>query len=210
MKNKGKEGKHILEVDCWNHLRNVWLGGMTKSVSTYLKNYLGSDLDCIDSRLRVSPNIESILRAADKEFSLSANYPKGHGELFHKWIEEHHPGAILFHVERTSGSRQDICVEGAGAIYWNQKYWIEFLDERLRTGDNILQENLFIVLSSCEMLALARVCAIVYLSICIPTRWLAGNSQKLEKYNWSIRSMGKVVDILDVALEEIANDGTKN
>ena len=94
---------------------------MTKSLSKYLKVYLRSDLDCIDSRLRVSPNIESILRAADKEFSLSANYPKGHGELFHKWIEEHHPGAILFHVERTSGSRQDICVEGAGAIYWNQK-----------------------------------------------------------------------------------------
>ena len=59
------------------------------------------------------------------------------------------------------------------------------------------------------MLALARVCAIVYLSICIPTRWLAGNSQKLEKYNWSIQSMGKVVDILDIALDEITNDGTK-
>ena len=96
MKIKGKEGKHILEVDCWNYLRNVWLGGMTKSLSTYLKDYLGSDLDCIDSRLRVSPNIESILRAADKEFSLSANYPKGRGEFFHKWIEEHHTGVILF------------------------------------------------------------------------------------------------------------------
>ena len=201
---------NVLEVDCWNHLRNVWLGGMTKALSNHLRNILINDLDCIDTRLRVSTNFETILRAVDKEFSLAANYPKGHGELFRKWMETHHPGAVLFHVERTSGSRQDLCVEGAGAVYWNQKYWIEFLDERLRIpGDNILQENLFIVLSSCEMIALARVCAIVHLSICLPTRWLAGNSHNLEDYNWSVRSMGKIVDMLDISLEEIVEDGSK-
>ena len=108
----------------------------------------------------------------------------------------------MFHVERASGSRQDLCVEGVGAIYWNQKYWIEFLDERLRIpGDNILQENLFVVLSSSEMIALARVCAIIHLSICLPTRWLAGNSHKLAEYNWSVRSMGRIVDMLDISLE---------
>jgi hypothetical protein len=31
----------------------------------------------------------AIIRAIDKEFSLSANYPKGHGELFLEWIHEH-------------------------------------------------------------------------------------------------------------------------
>ena len=38
----------ILEIDCWNHLCNVWLGGMTKALSLYLKDELRSDLECID------------------------------------------------------------------------------------------------------------------------------------------------------------------
>ena len=108
---------NVLEVDCWNHLRNVWLGGMTKALSIHLRGILLNDLDNIDKKLRVSTSIENILRAVDKEFSLAANYPKGHGELFRKWIETHHPDAVLLHVERTAGSRQDMCVEGAGTIY---------------------------------------------------------------------------------------------
>ena len=68
----------------------------------------------------------ALIRAFDKEFSLCANYPKGHGELFCAT----HSGELLLHVERSSGSRQDIFVEGAPAIYWNREYCIEFLDEQ--------------------------------------------------------------------------------
>ena len=205
-----RECGNVLEVDCWNHLRNVWLGGMTKALSSYIRNIMINDLDSINARLHVSPKIEKILRAVDKEFSLTANYPKGHGELFRRWMETYHPCAAPFHVERTSGSRQDLCVEGAGAIYWNHKYRVEFFDQRLRyPSDNILQENLFIILTCGEMIALARVCAIIHLSICIPTRWLPGNTHKLDKYDWSVRVMGKIVDILDVVLEEIEKDGSK-
>ena len=162
---------NVLEVDCWNHLRHVWLGGMMKTMSSFLKEKLQDELEIIDSRLRVTPNIDMILRAVDKEFSLCANYPKGHGEIFGKWMNDNHPGTLLLHVERASGSRQDLCVEGAGAVYWNRKYWIEFLDQQLRNvGDNILQENLFIILSSCEMTALFRVCSIIHLVVCIPSR----------------------------------------
>ena len=109
--------RNFLEVDCWNHLRNVWLGGITKKLSIFLRDSMSSKIDCIDTRLRVTTNIDAILRAVDKEFSLAANYPKGHGELFGKWMDTHHPGAMLLHVERTTRSRQDLCVEGAGAIY---------------------------------------------------------------------------------------------
>ncbi len=89
------------------------------------------ELDQIDDFLRVSTSFEALLRALDKEFSLCANYPKGHGEQFLAWILKHHPGALLFHVERAAGSRQDFAVEGAGAVYMNRRYWIEFLDKRL-------------------------------------------------------------------------------
>ena len=104
---------------------------MAKKTTKYLSDFLEDSLDVIDPRLRVSTGMEGILRACDKEFSLCANYPKGHGELFYAWMKENHPGNLLLHVERTAGSRQDIVVEGAGAIYWNRQYWIEFLDERL-------------------------------------------------------------------------------
>ena len=74
-----RAGANVLEIDCWNHLRNVWLGGMIKALSSFLQEMLINDLDSIDTKLRVSPNITNILRSVDKEFSLAANYPKGHG-----------------------------------------------------------------------------------------------------------------------------------
>ena len=58
--------------------------------------------------------MESVLRALDKEFSLNANYAKGHGDLFYEWMLHNHPDALLLAVERASGSRQDLEVEGAG------------------------------------------------------------------------------------------------
>ena len=57
---------NVLEIDCWNHLRNVWNGGMMKAVSTFLKDKLQDELETIDSRLRVTPNIDMILRTVDK------------------------------------------------------------------------------------------------------------------------------------------------
>ena len=52
--------------------------------------------------------------------------------------------------------------EGAGAVYMNRVYWVEFLDERLRvpSAENILQECLHITLTSIEMVASARIHAI--------------------------------------------------
>ncbi len=117
------------DLDCMNHLRNVWIGGMEKSLSKYLNQMLQSNLDEIDSTLRVTTSISAVIREIDKEFSLSANYPKGHGELFLEWIHEHYPGVLLLHVEQATGSRQDLCTEGCLAIYKNYEYYVEFLDE---------------------------------------------------------------------------------
>ena len=116
--------------------------------------------------------MSAVIRAFDKEFSLNANYPKGHGELFKEWIKENHEGELLLHVERAGGSRQDLFVEGAPAIYWNREYCLEFLDMQLRdyTKGNILQENLFVILSLLEMVGLSRLLSILYLCICMPVR----------------------------------------
>ena len=156
---------------------------MTIGLSAFLNKMLVEDLSDIDWRLRVTTMFDAILRAIDKEFSLPANYPKGHGDMFKYWLMKFHPGALLVPVQRTAGSRQDLAMEGAAAIYWNRMYYVEFLDECLRSGnDNILQENLFIVLTSLEMVALCRVMAILHFKICMPLRWLAGNTHFVDPW----------------------------
>jgi hypothetical protein len=69
----------------------------------------------------------------------------------------------------------------------------------------LLQENLFIVLTSLEMVSLCRVMAILHFKVCMPMRWLAGNTHALGQtgYDWSARSMGKAIDALHDALMKI-------
>eukprot|EP00965_Chrysotila_dentata_P140811 4654785-Pleurochrysis_carterae.AAC.1 len=69
-------------------------------------------------------------------------------------------------MERTKGSRQDIAFEGAAPVYPNRVLRVELLDEQLRVpgAENIWHENLFIYLTSVELVAFVRVHAIVYLA----------------------------------------------
>ncbi len=70
------------ELDCMNHLRNVWFRNVEKEWLSYLTTILRVNLDEIDLKLWVTTSISAIILAVDKEFSLSSNYPKGHGKLF--------------------------------------------------------------------------------------------------------------------------------
>jgi hypothetical protein len=191
-----------MDLDCMNHLRNVWIGGMEKALAKYLNALLRSSLDEIDPTIRVTTSITAIIRAIDKEFSLSANYPKGHGELFLEWIRENHPGVLLFHVERASGSRQDLCTEGSMAVFMNYPYYVEFLDEQLRKVKqsnqqaSILQQNLFVALTSVEMIALARLLSILHISIFMPFRFIAGKCHEFKKYHFGAADMGRVMTTL--------------
>ena len=154
-----------LQFDCMHHLRNVWFGNMEKQLTSTLNNILRVSLDEIDPKLRVSASISAVVRAIDKMFSLSANYLNGDGAKFAQWMKEKHPGALLLHVERAAGSRQDLCTEGSLPIYMNYEYYLEYLDETLRNVTKnkpagILRKNLFVVLSSEEMIALTRLLSI--------------------------------------------------
>ena len=196
------------EYDCMHHLRNVWFGNMEKALTKELNAILQESLSEIDPKLRVTASISAIIRAVDKEFSLSANYPKGHGDLFAEWMRENHSGELLLHVERAAGSRQDLCLEGCLPIFWNYEYYLEFLDDSLRqlgksNKASILQKNLFCALGSMEMISLSRLLSILHLAICIPFRWLSGKTHELAKFKWGPMSMGRVLDKLDVALNKL-------
>ena len=78
-------------------------------------------------------------------------------------------------------------------------------------NDSILQENLFKILTSLEMVALARTISIIHFKLAMPMRWLAGSTHHMydSGYNWSAQLMGKVIDALHDGLVEIEKDGTK-
>ena len=67
---------HVNEQDCMQHLRNVWINGVAKSVDKFMSDYLEESLEEISSFLRVSPDLAHVIRAFHKEFSLTANYPR--------------------------------------------------------------------------------------------------------------------------------------
>ena len=66
------------EFDCMHHLCTVWFRNMEKKLTSQLNCILRSSLEEIDPTLRVLASIGALVRAIDKEFSVSSNYPKGY------------------------------------------------------------------------------------------------------------------------------------
>ena len=198
---------HVNEQDCMQHLRNVWINGVAKAVNKYMTEFLNESLDDISSFLRVSPDMAQVIRVFHKEFSLTANYPKGHGKQFRTWMMKRYPNEFLMHAKRATSSRQDIITMGAGPIYWNRKFNIEFLDDVLRVkgASKILPEILFTVMPSLEMIANSRFFSILHISICLPFCWLTGHTHKLAHRNWGPRSLGRAIDLIYHACEEIVH-----
>ena len=97
----------------------------------FLTQELKESLDNINPMLRVSTLWMSFARAYDKEFSLAANYPKGHGAHFFARVKKYYPAVLLSHVESTHGGRQDIMYSSSLAMYINRGINVEFLDHCL-------------------------------------------------------------------------------
>ena len=81
-----KAGGETHPIDCHNHLRCVVIKNQLIRLNEFTTALLRDSLDLISPILRVSTSLEALLIAFDKEFSLCANYPKGHGELFFTWM----------------------------------------------------------------------------------------------------------------------------
>ena len=146
----------------------------------------------------------------DKEFALTANYPKGSAKQFHKFMKTEYPGHNLVPVVRvTGGTRQDLACEGAQALYMNRKYCTKFLDQILQADDaNILDRNLSLHLTCLELVASARVHGIVYVSLVLPHRFLSGKCH-LFNSRFNAMYMPKVLDTMEDGLEEIVREPTK-
>ncbi len=93
----------------------------------------------------------------------------------------------------------------------NLPYYLQFLHWRLSIGissNGILQQKLFTLLHSTEVVALLRVLSILHIAICLPIRWLAGNAKDLGQYGFSYYDVGSVLDLMEDRFEEISSDGS--
>ena len=158
----------------------------------------------------VNTGVVSLLRACEKMFAKNAMYAKGDTVVFESWMKTYHRNTYLFPLARAcGGSRQDLGVEGTSAVLWNIKYYVPYLHWRLTcgAGDNILRQNLFILLRSVEVIALLRVLSILYYAICLPVRWLSGNTAMIGDEGFAALDMGKVLDLMEDAFIQISRDG---
>lgn len=93
-------------------------------------------------------------------------------------------------------------------VFLNRVVFLEYLQPRVfssSTDTNILEDYLWHVLSSAEMIALLRVETLFDILLSRPLRWLSGSSTTLD--SWSIFSMSRCYDLVETALERIATDG---
>ena len=153
-------------------------------MAKHVSKDLSAELKEIDARLRVKVKMDDIILAMGKCFAEPANYPKGCGNAFKGHVEEYHPDHILYHIPSTKGDRQDMICMCTGPACMNRLYCIEFLDKKLHACDkqSILQENMFILLSSLLIATMFRLFSVVEIAIAMPMCWFAGNSHKLANY----------------------------
>jgi len=199
----------IYQGNCWNHLRNVWLGAVEKYLDKKLQDIMKNDLALIPPHLRVTCNLGELNRQVDKECNVTCNYKKGHGDEYQDYKEEFHPGKRWLPVIRAlGGTRQDGSFEAALPIYDQRQDILNFLAKELDISENILQDSLFLALGSMQVIAMLRVASILHLAVVLPTRWLAGNTHTLADCKWGEKSMGKVVDLLHDAMLKVQSDGS--
>lgn len=196
------------KVDCWQHLRNIFLAEMSAAQAKHVQAELQPELDTFGAWERMSTDFSQLLRASFKEFHHSCRYYKGQGRSYSVWLRETHPTDFTIHLERADGGRQDLDYDAAVPLYVNRKYFIQFLHERvfLQKHSNILEDFLYVTFSCMQYVAMTRANALVDVLISRPLRWLSGKSSELEQ--WSPQSMGRALDLVEQFLIRAQQDGS--
>ena len=200
----------LFGIDCMHHLRNIWIKASNEAVADELRVELKDDIDALQKQqLRVSLNFSELLLSFSKCFCKSAQYDKGMGAEFYEFMSTHYQDHFLFPLPRVkTGTRQDVKLIGAPAIYLNRKYYEQFLDHKLLSDStNILLRTCEHYVSSLEIIATARMNSILYLCLCLPHRWLTGKCHTFfPKHKFGQADLSRVLDIMYSKFEMIINE----
>ena len=201
------------KLDCWNHMRNIFLAPMSKAMAKQVATDLKQHLDAFTSWERMTTNFDQLLRACYKEFHHGNRYYKGKGREFWVWLKQNYPAVFVMHLERAEGGRQDLDYDAAVAMYIIRRYMVEFLHLHVFGADhsNILEDFLYITLSAVEYIAMLRANAIIDLLISRPLRFLSGSAYKLNNFSpLSLGTVGKkgALDITEEVMVRASTDGS--
>ena len=75
--------------------------------------------------------------------------------------------------------------------------------------ENILLRCLFVLMTSEEIISQSHLFAILYISFCLPMRWLAAKTPELGQWGWGPISNGDAIDTLREKMMDIVDDPTK-
>jgi hypothetical protein len=112
------------------------------------------------------------------------------------------------------GLRHDLCLMDAPTIYMNRYVCFDYASSVLQSPkkqENILLRLrcLFVLMTSNEIIAQLRLYTILYISFCLPMRWLAAKTQELREWGWGTISNGDAIDTLREKMMGIVDDPTK-
>ncbi len=179
-------------------------------MSSFLRVIIFDSLEKIPPKLQVTCVYSAIACAWDKFVSLCANYPKGQGKHFAVWLRVNKPGTPLYHVVGGQGSRHDLCLMAAPAIYVNCYVCFDYASYLLclpKKEDNILLRCLFALMTSEEIIAQSCLFAILYISFCLPMHWLAAKTPELgHQWCWGPISNGEAIDTLQEKMIDVVDD----
>ena len=204
------ESIRVYIVTCQNHLRSTSIRHGIKFEKEFLEEVMKECLEDFDPSFRVTLDTEAVCRAAAKEFMFSGGrlYAKGKGSLFLAWVIDKNPNRVIYILQRADlGTRLDSTTEVALALYMNRDLFLEFLFERVQAAksgeDNKLENALYVLLSSSEVIAAIRVRAMIHLKITMPMRFLTNSND----VDYSPADMGPLVDALDKFLLSVETNG---
>ncbi len=106
----------------------------------------------------------------DKEYNVTYNYKKGHGDKCQDYKEEIRPGKMWLPIIcALGGNRQDGSFKAALPIYDQHQNILNLLTKELCISKNILQDSLFLSLGLMQVIAILWVALIFHLAVLLPT-----------------------------------------
>ena len=180
-----KQMARVHKLDCWQHMRNIFLKEMSKEQSKRVADELQAQLATFASWERMSTDFDQLLRASEKEFHHHCRYYHSKGRDYGHHLLIEHPKAFVVHFERAEGGRQDLDYDAAIPMYINRKYMVEYLHGLVFSGDhsNILEDFLYITYTTTQFIAMIRANAIIDLLVSRPLRCLTGLAHELDSFS---------------------------
>jgi hypothetical protein len=213
------------KLTCWHHNRNLICEWGIKFMKARVKELVSDDVDsarqaCPWMRSDIA-DVDGVGRAVWKQFATVQAmgqskydlYAKGKGlAYFVPWMKITYPDELLLNIPRAAvaGSRQDAQLEVAQFLYLMRPFYVEFLASDMVTGENILEDSLYVQLTSPVLVADIRARCIIFDKIFQQLRFLCNSNALLDgeaALEWGPLEMAEVTDQLEFALEKTKDNG---